>query len=161
MIISAYGCKEKKTITAQVAPGTAMLDSIRAAADTVYVKKYPRTDFATAEYFVSRKDSMLTQVMKDTAAVIRQIIITRNHTRIYFAQFYPNGQLGAKYKLGNFGQYNGAAEEYYENGALKRSGAYKGGFYSGSWKNFDTTGKLISTDIYDENGRQIESGKRQ
>lgn len=155
--ILCFGCKEqRKAVSAQnIYPDKIMLDSISLASDTFYSKKYPRSDFATAEYFESKKDSTVTQVMKDKDSVIRQIIIARNKTRTYFAQFYPNAQLMAKYMLDEFGQYNGPSEEYYENGHIKRSGEYSNGLYSGSWKNYDENGTFLSTDLYDENGQRV------
>ena len=154
------GCQPGKnnTIHAQQIPvDTAMLDSIKANADSVYTKEYPRTDLVTAEYFVNHKDSTITQVMKDIKGTIRQVIVEKNKIRIYFAKFYPNGQMVAKYYLDNFGQYNDSSKEFFENGFLKSEGIYKNGLHSGKWKNFDSTGSYISTNEYNQNGQQIKS----
>lgn len=152
-----YGCQEKKIIPAQkISVDIAMLDSVKRAADTTYTKKYPRTDLVLAEYYINHKDSTTTQLMKDNNNLIRQIIISKNKTRIYFATFYPNGQLIAKYKLDNFGQYTDSSKEYYENGFLKATGIYKNGFHLGVWKNYDSTGNYINAEEYDTNGQQIK-----
>lgn len=133
-----------------------MLDSIKAKADTSYTKRYPRTDLATATYFINARDSTVTQVMKDNDDVIRQVIIEKNKIRIYFASFYPNGQMVAKYKFDNFGQYSDSSNEYYQNGFLKSEGVYKNGLHIGKWKNYDSTGKYVSTAEYNQNGQEIK-----
>ena len=132
-----------------------MLDSVSKHSDSTYTKPYGRNDFVTAQYFISKKDSTTTQVMKDSAKNIRQVIIEKNKRRIYFTQFYANGQLMFKNNLDNYGQFNGESKEFYETGMLKRTGIYKNGFHFGNWKNYDETGKYISTDEYNENGQQV------
>ncbi len=86
--ILMYSCTsgtqyKPKKITADLP----MLDSIKNKADSIYSKKYPGNDLSIAEYFINRNDSTMTQVMKDSAGMIRQIIIARNNTRIYTASF--------------------------------------------------------------------------
>ena len=36
-------------------------------------------------------------------------------------------------------------------------GDYKNGFFSGSWRNYDEHGRLLSIDEYDANGKLIKS----
>jgi antitoxin component YwqK of YwqJK toxin-antitoxin module len=134
-----------------------MLDSIRKASDSTYKKPYFTRDFATAEYFMNKKNSTLTQVMKDKDSVMRQVIITKNKLRIFTAQYYANGQLTAKYELDRFGQYDGYSEEFYEDGRVKRSGNYKSGFHTGQWKNYTENGKLSNTETYNESGQAVSS----
>ncbi len=158
-LIIIVGCRQ------QTKPGTAkpktvpfsMIDSIKNESDSTYSKPYFTRDFALAEYYFTKKDSTLIQIMKDKDSMVRQIIITKNKTRKFTAQYYPNGQLMAKYLLDNFGQFNGDAEEFYENGFIKASGVYKSGFHSGNWKIFDSTGNFISTDEYNSNGQKVKS----
>jgi antitoxin component YwqK of YwqJK toxin-antitoxin module len=133
-----------------------MLDSISRHSDSTYTKPYGRNDFVTAEYFISKKDSSITQVMKDSGKIIRQVIIEKNRKRIYFAQFYANGQLMFKNDLDGYGQFNGESKEYYESGVLKRTGMYKNGFHIGNWKNYDEKAKYVSTDEYNELGQQVK-----
>ena len=142
---------EKYKITVDIA----MLDSVKKQSDSTYIKPYFTRDFATAEYFINRKDTTLTQVMKDKNSVIRQVIITKNNIRIFTAQYYSNGQLMAKYVLDKFGQYDGYSEEFYEEGSIKSSGTYKSGFHSGEWKNYNIDGKLDSKNSYDANGKLV------
>jgi antitoxin component YwqK of YwqJK toxin-antitoxin module len=144
---------DKHRITVNIS----MLDSIRKVSDSIYTKPYYTRDFATAEYFMNKKDSILTQVMKDKDSVIRQVIITKNKLRIFTAQYYANGQLTAKYELDKFGQYDGYSEEFYEDGSVKRSGNYKSGFHTGEWKNYAENGKLSNTETYNESGQAVSS----
>lgn len=55
-----------------------VLDSIKLASDSNYVKKYATNKFANATYYLNHKEGIICQVMKDTEDTIRQIIITKN-----------------------------------------------------------------------------------
>ena len=151
--------KKNKTAIQKSTVNNVMLDSIKKASDSIYTKPYFSRDFAKADYFKNTKDTTLTQVMRDKNDTIRQVIITKNKMRIFFAQYYSNGQLMAKYQLDNYGQYNGYCEEYFENSGVKTSGNYHSGFHTGSWKNFDKSGNHISTDEYNMDGQLIKSIK--
>jgi len=152
-------CRHKAVSHSKIIVDLKMLDSIRQHSDSTYVKPYRGSDFVTAEYFISKNDSTITQLMKDSAGTIRQLIIEKRKHRIYVAQFYPNGQQVYKTNLDAYGQFDGAAEEFYPNGYLKRSGIYKHGFHSGKWKNYDEQGNYISTDEYNEDGQQVKTYK--
>lgn len=150
-----FSCNQKsKETVPMLTVNLKMLDSIRQHSDSIYEKPYKRTDFVTAEYFVSKKDSTTTQVMKDSSGAIRQVLIEKAKRRIYIAAFYSNGQQQYKVNLDGFGQYDGTAEEYNPNGSIKRSGIYNHGLHTGKWKNFDEEGKYLSTDEYNENGQE-------
>jgi antitoxin component YwqK of YwqJK toxin-antitoxin module len=114
-------CQSKKEMAAKHVLSTdiAMLDSLKQSSDSSYTKPYFTREFVTATYFVNKKDTSIVQVMKDKDSVIRQVITTKNKTRMFTAQYYSNGQLMAKYELDKFGQYNGYSEEYYESGFVK------------------------------------------
>ena len=133
------------------------LDSVKQAADTTYTKKYGTIKFATAQYFISKKDSTLCQVMKDTAGIIRQVIVTKHNRRTIFAEYYANGQLMAQLPLDSFGQYHGAAKYFYQNGLTQSKGTYKAGLKTGLWKNYNEMGKPVSTSEYDTNGQVIKT----
>jgi len=158
-ILTSCGTVKEKSHQ-KITADTALLDSVKKASDSAYSKPYYTRDFAMAEYLVNKKDSTTAQIMKDKDSVIQQVIITKNKNRIYFAQYYSNGQLMAKYSLDKFGQYDGYSEEYYESGIIKSSGMYRGGLHTGPWKNFDIRGKLVSTDTYNENGQLSSTGSK-
>ncbi|MEO8772359.1 MAG: hypothetical protein ABI402_19830 [Ferruginibacter sp.] len=150
-----FSCKEKQaTQQPNLTVDMKMLDSIRDHSDSTYTKPYKRTDFVTAEYFISKKDSTITQVMRDSAKNIRQVVVEKNKRRIYVAEFYPNGQLMFKNNLDDYGQFNGESKGFYETGILKRAGVYKNGFHFGKWKNYNEEGNYVSTEEYNENGQQ-------
>ncbi|MEO6232633.1 MAG: hypothetical protein ABJB11_19340 [Ferruginibacter sp.] len=134
-----------------------LLDSIKAAADTSYSKKYGTIKFANAIYFINRKDSTVCQVMKDTADSIRQVIITKKGKRSYFSEYYANGQQVAFFQFDTLGQYNDSAKYFYENGFLESAGKYKNGFKTGSWLNYNQQGILVSTSEYDSNGQAVKT----
>ena len=131
---------------------TSLIDSIIKNSDSSYEKPYYRTDFVTAAYYINKKDSTVCQLMKDSAGIIRQIIIAKKDVRIFFASYYKNGQLQANLPLDEFGQYHGTGNFYYEDGSLQSSGNYLHGFKTGAWKVYDEKGKETATDNFDQNG---------
>ena len=133
------------------------LDSVKQAADTTYTKKYGTIKFATAQYFISKKDSTLCQVMKDTAGIIRQVVVTKHNRRTFFAGYYANGQLMAQLLLDSFGEYHGAAKYFYQNGSVETEGSYSAGLKTDQWKNYNEMGKPVSTTEYDTNGQVIKT----
>ena len=133
----------------------AWLDSIIKNSDSSYIKPYYRTDFVTAFYYLNKKDSTVCQVMKDSAGIIRQIVIAKKDVRTFFGSYYKNGQLQAHLPLDEFGQYHGTGIFYYDDGSLQSSGGFTHGFKTGHWKIFDEKGKLTATDEFDKNGQII------
>lgn len=129
------------------------IDSIKNLADTSFYKKQYTADFAAATYYGNRKDSVLMQIMKGKDSSIKQVIVTKNNRRIYFAQFYNNGQQKAVYNFDSYGSNDGQSSEFFENGNVKEQGNYKAGFRIGEWKTFDSTGKELSKARYNENGQ--------
>ncbi len=131
------------------------IDSIIKKSDSSYQKAYYRSDFVTAQYYVNKKDSTLCQLMKDSAGHIRQVIITKKDTRVFYGSYYKNGQIQAVLPLDAFGQYHGTGKFYYEDGSLQSTGNYTHGFKTGAWKVYDKKGKETVTDNFDQNGNLI------
>jgi hypothetical protein len=129
------------------------LNSIIEKSDSSYSKPYYRTDFVTAVYYINKKDSTVCQMMKDSAGLTRQIIITKKDIRIFFGDYYSNGQLQADLPLDNFGHYHGPATYYYKNGIIQSRGNYTNGLKNGKWDNYDEKGKLTSLEEFDPNGQ--------
>jgi antitoxin component YwqK of YwqJK toxin-antitoxin module len=147
-------CSENKPTREIIKIDIAWLDSIKNRSDTSWIKPYRNKEFTTAEYYIDRKDSVVTQLMKDSSGTIRQINISRyNNIRLFFGEYYSNGQLKASLPLDSLGKYNGPCKYYYETGQIKSEGTYSHGFLSGEWKNFNPKGKLTSVDKYDESGQ--------
>lgn len=134
----------------------AWLDSIIKTSDSSYSKPYKRTDFVTAFFYHSKKDSTICQVMKDSSGNIRQIIVAKNDIRSFFAQYFPNGQLQASFRFDAFGQYDGPATYYYQSGLTESTGSYEHGIKKGGWKYFDEDGKQLREESYDSNGQRIK-----
>lgn len=152
---SVFSCRNNSRIkTAIKKIDTRFIDSIIKKSDSTYTKKYKRPDFVTADYYVFRKDSALTQVMKDSAKQIRQVISMRKNIRSYFAQYYNNGQIMADLSFDAYGQYHGPAIYYYSNGSIKSSGNYTNGLTTGTWQEFDDAG-VVTKLKYDTNGVRI------
>ncbi|MEP6676695.1 MAG: hypothetical protein ABJA78_16160, partial [Ferruginibacter sp.] len=162
LLIFIYSsCIEKKQFS-KTGISQKWVDSVKASSDTFYIKPYLRNkDFISGEYYFNRKDTIVSQFMKDSAGTIRQIIIAKkNMLRLFFAEYYANGQLKTKYLLDEKGFYNGPSTFYYENGAIKATGSFVHGLYSGSWKNYNEQQILISTDEYDPNGQLISHANK-
>ena len=132
------------------------LDSVIKKTDTSYTRLYKRADFATTEFYLDREDSSVCQLMKDSTGVIRQVIIAKKGTRTFFAQYYANGQRQADLPLDEFGQYDGNAVYYYENGIAESRGAYRHGLKNGAWNNYDSRGNIISVEEYDQDGGVVK-----
>ena len=141
------GCQQKNIAEKKIVDSN-YIDSLKETADTSFYKQQFTRDFAAAYYYGNRKDSVLMQLMKASDSSIRQVIVTKNNRRIYFAQFYNNGQQKAEYNFDNYGSNDGASKEFYENGQVKESGMYKAGFRTGEWVFNDSTGKEIQKKIY-------------
>jgi len=152
-VLFITGCKQQNVNDKILV--TPFIDSVIKKSDSNYQKKYYRSDFVTAQYYVNRKDSTVCQLMKDSAGLIRQIIIAKKDTRIFYGSYYTNGQLQADLPLDTFGQYHGTGKFYYEDGSLQSSGSFLHGFKTGEWKVYDKKGKITATDSFDQNGNLI------
>ncbi|MGG9961805.1 toxin-antitoxin system YwqK family antitoxin [Ferruginibacter sp. SUN106] len=152
-----FSCATKKNHPTKL--DKAWLDTITKNSDTSYTKPYFRTDFVTATYYINNKDSSTCQLMKDSAGLIRQVIIVTKNVRTFFGQYYANGQLTAWLPLDEFGQYHGDATYYYQSGAIESNGFYNHGFKKGAWENYDDKGKLVSVEDYGQNGQLIKTTK--
>lgn len=157
LLLFAVGCSEQSS---KQNPNTktlnhSWLDSIIKKSDSSYTRPYKRTDYVTAVFYINKIDSSVLQIMKDSADSIRQIIIAKNDTRTFFAQYYANGNLQADLPLDQFGQYHGTGTFYYENGAIQSTGSFNHGLKTGEWKVYDEKGKLTTSDTYDNNGQII------
>ena len=152
---SVFFCRNNSRIkTAIKKIDTRFIDSIIKKSDSTYTKKYKRPDFVTADYYISKKDSTIAQVMRDSAKQIRQVISTRKNIRTHFAQYYENGQIMATLSFDTNGQYHGPAIYYYSNGSIKSSGNYNHGLSTGTWQEFDDAG-VVTKLKYDTNGVRI------
>ena len=145
LIISSCGENnntEKKSVD------LALIDSLKKTADTSFYKELLTEDFAAASYYGNRKDSVLMQIMKGSDSSIKQIIVTKNDRRIYYAQFYDNGQQKALYNFDGYGTNDGASSEFHENGQVKEMGIYNAGYRIGEWTFYDSLGNEVEKKKY-------------
>ncbi len=152
-VLFITGCKQQ-TVNEKIL-ATPFIDSIIKKSDSSYQKPYYRSDFVTAQYYVNKKDSTVCQLMKDSAGLIRQIMIAKKDTRIFYASYYKNGQLQADLPLDAFGQYHGTGKFYYEDGSLQSSGNFTHGVKTGAWKVYNEKGQEKAIDNFDQNGNLI------
>ena len=79
IVFSLFSCANntKKPIPLAINKlDTIWLNSFIKNSDTTYSKPYKRTDFVTANTYINLKDNSICQVMKDSAAQVRQVIIS-------------------------------------------------------------------------------------
>ena len=88
-LLYIFSCTQKNSHAKILA--TSFIDSIIKTSDSSYTKSYYRTDFVTATYYTNKKDSTVCQLMKDSAGIIRQIIIAKKNVRIFYGPYYKNG----------------------------------------------------------------------
>jgi hypothetical protein len=156
-IFALAACKSEtnKNTVAVNKLDTTWLGSIIKQSDTSYSKPYKRTDFVTAFFYINKKDSIICQVMKDSSQQIRQVLISTKNSKTHFSQYYANGQLIADIPLNKYGQNDGMATYYYEDGKIKTKGKFKNSLYAGTWENYDENGHILVPTKYDENGNII------
>lgn len=90
--------------------------------------------------------------MRDSSDNVRQVIITINNIRTYFAQYYPDGQVMSTANVDGSGKFSGEAVNYFPSGKIKSKGTYKNGLYNGIWETYDESGRLLFQEEYDSNG---------
>ena len=125
-----------------------IIDHLRRTSDTTYSEHVGRTDFYTVEYFVNRRDSVITKIFKDSIGNVVAQNKARNDKVFFAIEYFPNGQVMGKLPEKIDGEYSGIARYYYEDGRVKSEGQFKKGLWSGEWKNYDKNGTLISIDDY-------------
>ena len=156
LVVLFSSCEEKNVVSSAVEPiriSMTRIDSIRINSDTGYNRIIGAKEFYSAEQWISKDGQTVTKILKDTIGRISVLVQFRNNIRITYEEYYPEGQLKAKLPLNSKGQFEGLATYYYPDGRIKSYGYYINGFFNGNWKNFDSNGYFISTDIYDQNGQ--------
>ena len=158
LVIMFCSCQSKNKVLKEIIKvDTHWLDSVKKTSDTSWSKKYRSLEFYNADYYVTKKDSIATQVMTDSLGNVRQVLSAKyDQVRVFFAQYYANGQLMARLSFDSLGKYNGVATLFYETGIIKSLGSYAHGFYTGQWKNYDSTGNYTNTDVYNADGQLVQ-----
>lgn len=133
------------------------LKSIISKSDSTYTRPYYRSDFVTASYYINKKDSTLTQVMRDSSERVRQVIVETKGVRSFSAQFYPTGYAIAMTGFNTQGQFHGGATFLYPDGRVKSKGQYANGFHSGVWETYNPEGKLVLKEEYGADGQLLKT----
>lgn len=155
---SVIGCKQnadKPAVDGKL--NKTWLKKLEQESDSIYHKPYFRRDFVTAWYYFNKKDKTVCNEMRDSSENVRQVIITKNDIRTYYAQYYPDGQILSAASVGKNGEFEGDAVNYYPDGKIKSKGSYSNGLYSGTWETYDENGKLQLKEEYDSNGSVIKT----
>lgn len=157
LIVFVVSCKNKVITTKRVSYiDMKWIDSIVKNSDSSYTKNYYRKDIATAAYYISKRDSAMLEIMRDSSQNIKRFLLTHNQIMKRTAEFYDNGQLMVDVLFDDNGNAEGKTVTYYNNGKVKSKGIYKGGIKVGKWLEFLEDGKEILTN-YDTTGIIIKT----
>ncbi len=153
LIWPLFSCNSKNSGKEVVKIRKQWLDSIIKKSDTSWTKPYRNKEYVMSDYYVDKKDSIVTQIMRDSLNTIRQILIAKyDMRRKFYGEYYSNGQLMALLPLDSMGRYNGEARQYYEDGRIKAEGNYYQGFFAGKWSYYSKSGKFLRMEEYDSSG---------
>lgn len=149
LLLLLMSCRQTKLSDIEVIkfdPET--ITNLEKTSDTIYTEHIGRADFYTADYFINRKDSVITKLFKDSIGNVVGYNKTKNGKVFFAMEYFLNGQARGKLPVKINGDYNGQVRYYYEDGRVKSEGQFKNGLWSGEWKNYDKDGHLISIEDY-------------
>jgi antitoxin component YwqK of YwqJK toxin-antitoxin module len=132
------------------------VQNIESNYDSTYKESTHNEDFWTIDHYF--KDSIEYKIMRDSADNIVGIVKSINGIVYSGKEYYSNGQLIAKT---NFppGKIDGEAIYYYEDGRIRSNGVWKENKMVGDWYYYDTLGRFMYIDHYDNYGNLINKEK--
>jgi hypothetical protein len=156
-ILILFSCKENETSEIQVIKfDKKLIDSLKSASDTTYSTVIGRHDFYTADFYVTKRDSIITKILKDTLGNVVGLNKSKNGVVFFAAEYYPNGQLIGKTQF-KPGAIDGPATYYYSDGRIKTTGQWHNYAQIGKWKNYKENGELKEVVYYDSSGNIIKT----
>ena len=156
-LIVACSCKQSKLSDIEVIKfNPKIIDSLKQASDTSYTEIIGASDFYTADYYITRKDSITTKILKDSLGNVAAINKSKNSQTFFAAEYYINGQLVGQTKFIS-GKVDGPATYYYANGRIKSIGQWHDFKQSGTWKDYNVQGKLEKITHYNDDGKIVKT----
>lgn len=127
------------------------IDSIRLkhlweSSDKPTIDTLRRPDFYVSENYITKTDSTITVILKDSIGHIVAMRQARRGINIFVAEYYHNGQLKGKVTLTDSGAITGPATYYYEDGRVRSEGELRDGSRIGIWKEYDKEGFPVKQD---------------
>jgi len=155
--MTLFSCKQKEISDVEVIKfDKKLVDSLQNASDTTYSTFLGRHDFYTADFYVTKKDSTITKILKDSLGNVVALNKSKNGIVFFTAEYYSNGQLLGKTQF-KPGTIDGPATYYYSDGRIKSIGQWHNYAQSGTWKNYKENGELKTVVYYDSNGNIIKT----
>jgi antitoxin component YwqK of YwqJK toxin-antitoxin module len=156
-LILASSCKQSKLSSIEVIKfNPKIIDSLKQASDTSYTEIIGRSDFYTADYYISKRDSITTKILKDSLGHVVAVNKSKNRQTLFAAEYYTNGQLIGQTKFIS-GKIDGPALYYYANGRTRSIGQWHDFKQSGTWKDYDEQGRLEKITHYNDDGKIIKT----
>jgi antitoxin component YwqK of YwqJK toxin-antitoxin module len=156
-IIILFSCKQREISAIEIMKfDDRLIDTLKKTSDTTYSNFIGRHDFYTADFYVIKKDSVITKILKDSVGNVVGLNRSKNGIVFFAAEYYPNGQIIGKtqFKLGTV---DGPATYYYSDGRIKSKGQWHDYAQVGIWKDYKENGELQATIYYDTNGKIIKT----
>ena len=156
-LILASSCKQSKLSDIEVIKfNPKIIDSLKQASDTSYTEIIGASDLYTADYYITRKDTITTKIFKDSLGHVVAVNKSKNGKTLFAAEYYINGQLVGQTKFIS-GKVDGPATYYYANGRIRSIGQWHDFKQSGTWKDYNKQGELEKITHYNNDGKIIKT----
>ena len=156
-LILALSCNQSKLSDSEVIKfNPKIIDSLKQVSDTSYTEIIGRSDFYTADFYITKRDALTTKILKDSLGHIVAVNKSKNGQTLFDAEYYTNGQLIGQTKF-FLGKVDGPATYYYANGRIRSIGQWHDFKQSGTWKYYDEQGRLEKITQYNVDGKIIKA----
>lgn len=149
LLLIFLSCKSKKN-SEPLSPievikfDSKVTDSLKKVSDSSYRQPYGET--GTWDTYFNSKDSTEARIMIDPDGYL-SFYKFKNNKLFHALEYYPNGQLKIL-KPDGYSTTNGLVRYYYEDGRVKSEGFNKNGFPTGTCREYDEKGRLVSSKEY-------------
>lgn len=154
-IITLFSCKQRESSAVEIIKfDNKLIDTLKKISDTTYSTFIGSHDFYSADFYVIKKNSTITKILKDSLGRVVGLNKSKNGMTTFAAEYYPNGQLMGKIQF-NSGTIDGPAVYYYSDGRIKSIGLWHDFAQVGVWKSYKENGELQTIINYDSSGKII------
>ena len=137
-----------------------LIDTLTKDSDTSYTEFIGSEDLYSADYYITKSDSLVTKILKDSVGNVIGLNKSRKGEVFFAAEYYPNGQIIGKTDFPP-GKVDGSATYYYPDGRIKSTGQWHDFKQTGIWKEYTEQGQLREVVHYDNDGNIIKTDKIQ
>lgn len=157
LIIILVSCRQWETSAIEIIKfDNKLIDTLKATSDTTYSTFIGRHDCYSADFYVLKKDSFITKILKDPLGNVVGLNKSKNGVIVFAAEYYSNGQQIGKTQF-KPGTIDGPAIYFYSDGRIKSKGQWHDYAKVGIWKNYKENGELQATIYYDSSGNIIKT----